>query len=234
MDNDIKKIINPLQQIKLAPHEKAEMRALLVQKIGENSSPKQARIFPWHSIIRSHALGMSFASLIIVGVLGGTMSVAAEKALPGQLLYPIKIYVNENVSRLLITTSLPAVAEFETNLVEKRLVEAERLSEVAELTDVQKQQLEESFVSQTARAVGAIEKNRAREEKNQPTTASRKQVDSSATIGAGIESGPLQIQSVAAPTSTSSENSDLDEVFEKHDEIIKKITDKHGDRSRKD
>lgn len=66
--------------------------------------------------------------LIILGLLmGGSASFAAENAVPGDVLFPVKIYVNENVRGAVAVTS-QAKAQWEVNLVERRLEEIERLA----------------------------------------------------------------------------------------------------------
>ena len=59
---------------------------------------------------------------------GGGVSYAAEGAVPGDVLYPIKVSVNEE-ARDLVTFSPEAKADWESRLVERRLEEAEKLVE---------------------------------------------------------------------------------------------------------
>lgn len=65
--------------------------------------------------------------LVIIILLGGGASVAAEKAVPGDALYPVKVSVNEEV-RSALSFSAEAKARFEARRAERRLEEAEKLS----------------------------------------------------------------------------------------------------------
>ena len=65
-----------------------------------------------------------FITLLIV-ISGGT-SLAAERALPGDLLYPVKISVNENI-RSAISLSNESKVDWEIDKVERRLEEIEKL-----------------------------------------------------------------------------------------------------------
>lgn len=67
------------------------------------------------------------AIIAIIIVTGGGVAYAAEGALPGDLLYPIKIHINENV-RTVIVVSPEAKIEWEVSRTERRLQEAEQLA----------------------------------------------------------------------------------------------------------
>lgn len=76
--------------------------------------------------------------LLVVGLLlvgGGSLSVAADGALPGDILYPVKVNANEEV-RFLFAFTEEAKARWETKRAERRLLEAEQLALKGEL-DVQ-------------------------------------------------------------------------------------------------
>lgn len=66
-------------------------------------------------------------AIIIALLLGGGTSFAAENALPGDILYPIKIHVNENVQEL-AAVSDEAEAKVQAKLAMRRLEEAEKLA----------------------------------------------------------------------------------------------------------
>jgi hypothetical protein len=66
-------------------------------------------------------------AIIIALLLGGGTSFAAENALPGDVLYPIKIHVNENVQEL-AAVSDKAEAKVQAKLATRRLEEAEKLA----------------------------------------------------------------------------------------------------------
>lgn len=69
---------------------------------------------------------MTTALIIIALALGGGTSFAAEGAVPGDFLYPVKVQVNENVKAALAVSN-SAQAELDAELVAERLKEAETL-----------------------------------------------------------------------------------------------------------
>ena len=75
------------------------------------------------------------AALALVLIVGVGTSYAAENALPGDVLYPVKIYVNENVQGSL-AVSQASKAQWNTQLMTRRLEEAETLTAQDRLTAV--------------------------------------------------------------------------------------------------
>jgi len=65
--------------------------------------------------------------LVISGLIGGGASVAAESSLPGDLLYSVKVGVNERVGEFL-AASTEAKADFDAKIAVRRIQEAESLS----------------------------------------------------------------------------------------------------------
>lgn len=72
------------------------------------------------------------ATLLIALALGGGTAVAAEGALPGDTLYPVKVHVNENV-RGALAIGANAEATLQTELLNERIEEAEMLAARGEL-----------------------------------------------------------------------------------------------------
>ena len=89
-------------------------------------------------------------SLIII-LTGGSVSLAAEQALPGDLLYPIKIHVNEE-ARAEFTFSPRAAARWQVRRVERRLDEADTLSQKGQLTADVRATLKADFDSDSTSA----------------------------------------------------------------------------------
>lgn len=71
-------------------------------------------------------------AIIIVLLLAGSGSIAAENAVPGDFLYPVKVTVNEEV-RGALSVSSEAKAAWNTQLALRRLEEAEKLAAEARL-----------------------------------------------------------------------------------------------------
>lgn len=90
-------------------------------------------------------------ALIIALVLGGGTSYAAEYALPGDTLYPIKINVNEEV-RSALAISPEAQAEWDTTRAERRLGEAVTLAAEGKLSAETRTDLQTAFEVHTNQA----------------------------------------------------------------------------------
>ncbi|HUQ30407.1 MAG TPA: DUF5667 domain-containing protein [Candidatus Paceibacterota bacterium] len=67
-----------------------------------------------------------FAALLIAALMGGGTSFAAENALPGDTLYPVKVHVNESV-REALALSHEGKAHVEGDLAARRLDEIQQL-----------------------------------------------------------------------------------------------------------
>ena len=84
------------------------------------------------------------ATTIGAVLLGGTVSYAAESALPGDVLYPVKISLNERAKVALARTE-EAQAIIQTKLAEERLTEAEKLAIAGKFSEEKKALVEEKL-----------------------------------------------------------------------------------------
>ena len=94
--------------------------------------------------LRKH---MTIAILIAL-FLSGSVSYAAEGAVPGDMLYPVKIHVNENVESA-FAISPEAEARLEAELALRRIVEAEELHAESKLNEETKADLRLQFNEHT-------------------------------------------------------------------------------------
>jgi hypothetical protein len=92
--------------------------------------------------------------LLIALTAGGGVSVAAESAVPGDTLYPMKVSINEGV-RGWVAVSDEAEAKWQTRLSERRLEEAEELAADGELSLEKRERLENRF-QESAERIQAI------------------------------------------------------------------------------
>ena len=97
------------------------------------------------------------AILIALTLTGGGVSAAAENALPGDILYPVKVKANEEI-RSLIALSQASKAEWEVRRTERRLEEAEKLAAQGEISAEARVQIEENFSAQAERVNARIAK----------------------------------------------------------------------------
>lgn len=138
---------------KLTQSERASMRNHLVAFMAEHPAlaPFWMRLLDRlgsffdgaerHSFVSSRTLMPAFALVMVIGV--GT-SFAAEGALPGSPLYAIKVMFNEPLASVLVQSDA-AQAEWETQLVSRRLEEAEELASQGMLTPIAQEELQASI-----------------------------------------------------------------------------------------
>ncbi len=155
MDNELKDIIKAVQSIKLTDEEKLHMRnALLEHKKSFTSSPVHTRS-PYFSFdyIRHHYLIThkekmlsAFIIILLIGITGGT-SAFAEHAVPGDLLYKVKVSVNEPVAGVFAFTQ-EEKTEWKERLVERRLREVHLLAMRNSLDETKRIALENTIKAQ--------------------------------------------------------------------------------------
>lgn len=83
---------------------------------------------------------------IIAAILSGSLSLVAENSLPGDVLYPVKINVNEGV-RDLVAVSSDAQAKWDTTKIERRIIEAKTLQQEGKLDTAKKDILKSEVAS---------------------------------------------------------------------------------------
>lgn len=124
------------RKIRLSPQERIRGRNELVAFMQKtNASPADSRssnflsrLYMWS---RRPLWAGTMAVLLLVTFTGG-VSYAAESSLPGDFLYPVKINVTEEI-RGAFQWNSESKAEWELERMERRLQEAENLSEAGRL-----------------------------------------------------------------------------------------------------
>ncbi|MBI4128631.1 MAG: hypothetical protein HY460_01150, partial [Parcubacteria group bacterium] len=125
-----KKFIKNLKKISLASDERARTRSAILSFMRENPLPKEAEArktqrAPLRLFTVQRPFAIALAALLIV-VLGGGVALAAEAALPGDLMYPVKIHVTEEL-RATLAGSLEDKAQWEVERLLRRFEEVEQL-----------------------------------------------------------------------------------------------------------
>ncbi len=128
--------------------EKANMRANLhvlmrERPVMEKVLAPRPRLFASFFTL-SKSLRATLAAVLIIVVTGGGVASAAEGAIPGDVLYPVKINVNEKIKTALAKTP-QAKAKLHVELVNERLKEAEKLSVEGKLTATTTAELSDNF-----------------------------------------------------------------------------------------
>ena len=134
-------------------HEADNIRLTSAEK-----SAMRARIFETRSpyVFMSYHVRMSLAGLVLFVFAGtGTVS-AAQGALPGDLLYPVKVSINEKVEVALAPTPA-AKAQVQVRLAERRVDEARELSMRGRLDEKTAKILTDDFDEHSAQALALTE-----------------------------------------------------------------------------
>lgn len=135
-------LFTELKHERLTHAEKRAMRAALVRHMREHATPSPYAV--WGMMRRNRVL---FAGTAIGAILfGGTITYAAERALPGDVLYEVKISINERAKVALAKTE-EAQALVQVELAERRLKEAEKLALLGKLSDEKKVMIEEKLAT---------------------------------------------------------------------------------------
>ncbi|MCK9344918.1 MAG: hypothetical protein M0P64_02180 [Candidatus Pacebacteria bacterium] len=131
MENIIKQLKKGSQHARLSSAEKTEMRSALLQYA--KAHPVESSVLSSRAIVSPFSLSnfrnkKTISGLVIGGLLmSGSVSFAAEGALPGDILYPVKVSVNEGIRKAVAVTP-EAKSALGVKLVERRLVEIEKLA----------------------------------------------------------------------------------------------------------
>ncbi len=141
MDNELEKIFKKGQEIKLNPSEKEKMRDFIISYAKRNKERKTFSVF---LIFKSVPAILSLA--VIFGGIG--ISFAAERALPGDILYPVKVGINEEVRGLLAVSDEKKVKWLAT-VAERRIEETETLVKENRLDESAKEKIEKNFEEKT-------------------------------------------------------------------------------------
>lgn len=165
MGNRWEKIMESVQGIRLSEKEKTQGRAHLrefmtmtpMKRVESAKTNKQ----PFFSVAHNFLIkkkAMPVFGLVIVMTLAGTgVTYAAEDAAPGDVLYPVKVHVNENVGSA-FAFSEERKAKWEARLAERRLEEAEKLAAKGELDQEMRERLEEKFTKHANKVSERVEK----------------------------------------------------------------------------
>ncbi len=129
MDHNLNQLKKEFDEAALRSDERNALKARLVSFVHEN--PVRPRGFFSVNFIHLPVFRLAPVALIVLFFLGGGISQVAENSLPGDILYPVKTGFNEEV-RGLLETSAESVAEFETDLADRRLTELEQVTAKSE------------------------------------------------------------------------------------------------------
>ena len=201
MNNYQKQFKKDIESIKLNSTEKSELFGNFKKMMSENPAPKnEAVLSPLGSIgfrfsdLRSYA----YISMLVILVAGIGTTSAAEFTTPGDLLYPVKITINDRAVTAL-AFSPEAKAEAKVALVERRLAEVEDLidrneedGENAERIDYLESKIEDysDEAVEIIRDAKEVNRNKSIREKKDSENESRKVL---ARLGKAIDSHKIVV-----------------------------------------
>lgn len=213
---DIEHILGIGKETRLSPEEKNQIQSALISRMQTTRLEKLSSDMSWYIFIRKHAIVSTFVALLF---LTGTTSALAEKTTPGDLLYPLKTGVNEQVLGL-FATSPNAKALWQVSLAQRRLTEAEHIA----LSDNPQQQVSDDLIAQVDEHIkkaseqdGINDDLRAEGEKSVTTLATQ----NSETSGERPALATLKSASFAGATSSGTSSPsiqshrDVDDVIER-------------------
>ncbi|MDO8561425.1 MAG: DUF5667 domain-containing protein [bacterium] len=157
-DEFIREGIKGIKKIQLSPEEKGVVFSRILAYMNENPAaevlPQRSRIADWFTRISGPfgaggqisglRLEYVMAGVLVVLVAGSGAVTAAEKALPGDVLYSVKIHVNEPVRGVIVQGAVPK-AHWEAEKTVRRLEEAESLAAEGRLTHTSVESIKEDF-----------------------------------------------------------------------------------------
>lgn len=147
--NNLKK---EAEHIRLTSAEKSAMRTNIFK--GANAGAFSAHKSPYmfYSFF-AHHMRVAVAGVLVFMLAGaGSVSAAAQGALPGDILYPIKVSVNERVE-VALASDADAKSLVEVKLADRRVGEAQALLEQGRLDEETADSLGEDFDAHATQAL---------------------------------------------------------------------------------
>lgn len=146
-DNITKEYGKKWQQVKLSSSSRARIEQNLLEYARFHAVEEGVRVAPQDRSIKQvpqrtsllitifnlNTKSMTAALLAIMLIVGGSTSYAAEGAVPGDFLYPVKVEFNENIKST-FAISDEAEAKLQARLAKERLAEAQELAADGRLT----------------------------------------------------------------------------------------------------
>lgn len=165
MDDKLNSIFSTARRTALTADEKAMGREMLrsymamtpMRTVREAKPAKKA--MPFRFALFGRAAGVAGLVMTMLASAAG-VSYAAEGSLPGDVLYPVKVGINEEL-RVALAATEKDKANVEAERAERRLAEAEALAKKGALNAETRVALEAKFKAHAEKAKARIEKNEA-------------------------------------------------------------------------
>ena len=152
---ELNNLKNESIKLRMTPAEKAAMKAQIFGATSAMPAPQPSSYFAYSfQFLHARVLVPALALVLVFG--GASTTAAAQGALPGDLLYPVKIFVNEGVEVALATTPV-ARAQVQAKLAERRVEEAEALAATGKLNAAVGEELAANFEEHAEDAESHVE-----------------------------------------------------------------------------
>ena len=206
-------LAHPSRHIRLTSGAKSRIRERLVAYLLAHPAPAQPILSPYRRFLdRVSPLTSRFPMSVMAGTLillvtaGGVSTYAAEGALPGAVLYPVKVNVIEPV-REFFTTSPEAKAKWKVAVAETRLSEVAQLATQQEVTPAEGIKNQERF----DRALAAAQETIVKLSEDNPTASA--EIDASLDTTLAIHE---TVFSTLASTTTFAVDATSTRLFARH------------------
>lgn len=168
MNNEFNNIIKAVQSVKLSENEKVVMKSNVFSSVISseissvtNSIPSRLN-YQWaienyiNLLIKQKNFMTALILMIMLAATGGTSAIA-EKAIPGDALYQVKVSINEPVAGL-FNVSEEGNANWQERLVERRLEEAQKVATQGTLSTSTQAEIESNINNQIEKFTKAVKK----------------------------------------------------------------------------
>ena len=144
----LKQLVETSRKFKLSENVRSAMKRSVLNFINEHPPKKEIKITPAYRptffFPRLSFVSAAGLLLVVLVLVGGGATFGAEKALPGDMLYPIKVGVNEEVQGWLKASEEEKI-DWEIQRADLRLEEAEKLIEGESLDAKTIEKVEKNF-----------------------------------------------------------------------------------------
>ena len=160
-EKQFQEFINKARTVGLLRHEKEDLKNIIIKRINDVSISRQSREFInrgdffGQSLLkrlfhqrqrRAYAYSIGLFLLIVLGA--SSVSAYAERSLPGEPLYNLKVNFNEKIAAFFLTSPIDK-ANRESSLVEKRFEEAHELTLKGKLSAASREIVEQQLDKHT-------------------------------------------------------------------------------------
>lgn len=179
-NNKLKKGIRDIKDIKLSSSEKLNLFTNFESYVKNHPVLDAPKVNIWSSFFLHYKYSYAISALLLCIFVSASVTYAAESALPGDILYPIKIYITEPVKAATKVTQ-KAKAKYEEERVMIRLDEVQELVKKGKFEDTIRAQVEKE-VEKSVNTINNMEikkiRNKDRNENASSTDDFRKKLDS--------------------------------------------------------